>query len=261
MARTLIPLGTSGWMPTSTRETMCFAVETPEELVFFDLGTGVSRLSSQIGRDLLARHQRIIVLLSHYHLDHIAGLVYLPRFFIGKQVIIAGPGLGIYSESVEQILGRLCSRPFFALSPSQFPMQIIYQDLLPGSTRIGNLEVISRLQNHSDPSFGYRVSDVAYLTDTSCSIESTELCRGCAIMIHEAMMDAGEYALLPQNVDLAHSAVACVAELARAAGVKMLVLAHVNPVYSVERLAAMHQEATRIFPATVVAEDLVVIEQ
>jgi ribonuclease BN (tRNA processing enzyme) len=258
MTNSLIALGTAGWMPTSTRETSCYALETPELVVFFDLGTGISRLASKEGQKMLAGHDQVLVLLSHYHLDHLAGLFYLPRFLEGKQVTIAGPGRQIYGRSAEAILTQLCSRPFFALSLTEFPMKLTFTDLHPGANSILGLDIQTRLQEHPDPSLGFRVLNVAYVTDTPCAAESISLVEHCSILVHEAMLDAAGAIAAKSLGERVHSDAISVAKLATDASVKCLVLTHTNPAYSDSRLAHMLKSAQQIFARTFLASDLMV---
>jgi ribonuclease BN (tRNA processing enzyme) len=137
----VIALGTAGWMPTATRQTMCYAYETRKNLIIFDLGTGISRLSTKLGQELLRKYNPIYVFLSHYHLDHLAGLLYLPRFFKNNNVIVAGPGASIYGRSVQEILNGLSSRPYFALPLSEYSIKFEFVDLHQGKNRINSLDV------------------------------------------------------------------------------------------------------------------------
>jgi ribonuclease BN (tRNA processing enzyme) len=77
MATTWI-LGSMGWMPSRDQQTACVLVELQDDLVLLDAGTGVANLA--LCTNVLGRHERLHVLLSHYHLDHMAGLMYLKRF-------------------------------------------------------------------------------------------------------------------------------------------------------------------------------------
>ncbi|MBR2682767.1 MAG: MBL fold metallo-hydrolase, partial [Atopobiaceae bacterium] len=74
MGATLWVLGSAGWMPKAGQETSCFLLETQEQLVMLDAGTGVANL--ELVPEVLRRHDRVSVLLSHYHVDHLVGLMY-----------------------------------------------------------------------------------------------------------------------------------------------------------------------------------------
>lgn len=259
--RKIIPFGTSGWMPTINRQTMCMAYEDSTSLIFFDIGTGISLLASQTGQKLLKRHHTIIILISHYHMDHIAGLLYLPRFLRDKRVIIAGPGKGIYKESTETILSNLSSSPFFATSFTQYPMNLSFFDVAIGRNTVNKLTFHAQLQDHSDPTLGYRINDIVYLTDTIPSLSSFEFIKGSNILIHESMLDKRDFnnALhdwQTKEKPIIHSNADSVAELAKLAEVDKLILTHFNPSYSEQRLKNMLSEAKSKFSSTILAKEL-----
>src|SRR6476660_6038546 len=65
----LLLLGTSGYHPSEQRQTACLML--PEVGIVLDAGTGFFRV-----RDHLAT-TTLDILLSHTHLDHVAGLTFL----------------------------------------------------------------------------------------------------------------------------------------------------------------------------------------
>ena len=71
-------LGTAGFHPNHDRHTSCYFL--PESGVLLDAGTGVFRLAPLIETD------EIDLLLSHAHLDHIAGLTFLLDVFYQRPV-------------------------------------------------------------------------------------------------------------------------------------------------------------------------------
>src|SRR5659263_677628 len=75
-------LGSGGWIPTARRETTCAILSLPEALFIFDAGTGLARLLEERFRPEYEAAREVHLFLSHYHLDHIAGLVYLLALFI-----------------------------------------------------------------------------------------------------------------------------------------------------------------------------------
>lgn len=255
----LITFGSNGWMPNSNRETMSFAVEISNSLILFDLGTGISRLDSQLGQELLKNYQEVIIFLSHYHLDHIIGLHYLPRFMVDKRVTIAGPGKYYYDQTIEKMLEQICRSPYFSLELSSFPFDIQFQELKPGCCTFAGIDVDVTLLSHSAPCFGYKVEDVVYLTDTKYNPTLTSFCKKSKLMLHEAMYDAMGFSELSSTLKAEHSNVLDVAKLASLSDVSTLVLTHLNPAYSEMRLENMLSDAQKIFAHTLLAKDLSVI--
>src|SRR5947207_3968438 len=65
----LLLLGTSGYHPSEQRQTACLML--PEAGIVLDAGTGFFRVRQHLATATLD------ILLSHTHLDHVAGLTFL----------------------------------------------------------------------------------------------------------------------------------------------------------------------------------------
>lgn len=166
MDATLWVLGSAGWMPKAGQETSCFLLETPDQLVMLDAGTGVANLA--LAAQALARHDRLSILLSHYHLDHLVGLMYLKRFAANKCVDVYGPGRPVYPKTTEDYMGDLLQEAVYSSGPFGFAREVHYHDYGGQDFCVGSLPVAVRAQKHSSPSFELRAGDlVTYATDTS----------------------------------------------------------------------------------------------
>lgn len=263
----LTTLGSMGWIPTGNRHTCCYCLENEDSdtLIVFDAGTGLARFDEPWGREILSHYSRVILFLSHYHMDHVAGLCYMPYFFKGKEVHIAGPGHSIYGRSTRDILSGLIAPPYHGRSLTEFPMDLEIHDLEVGTNSIAGLNVETTLQEHSNPSLGIRVDDsVCYVTDTACTDATIQLAKGSRLLLHETWLDTAGFKELvgkgkatPASLKIlnAHSAVQKVAEIAVTAAVKSLLLVHLNPAYNEERLGAMEQSARYVFNHSRLAKD------
>jgi ribonuclease BN (tRNA processing enzyme) len=264
----LTPLGSMGWIPARNRCTSCYCIEYEDRLVILDAGTGLARFSEPWAQVLLKKYDKIIILLSHYHLDHVTGLIYLHCFFKDKKVLICGPGRSVYglNHNAEEILNRLIAPPFFGRLLSAFPMNLEILDLETGHNMIDGLCIDTILQEHTDPSIGIKIENsICYLTDTACSAGSIDFARNCKLLLHEAWFDQNDCeAIIRQsksNPDALkplkqHSSAKCAAETARDARVDSLLLIHLNPAYEDERLLAMEHSAQEIFPASFLAKEI-----
>jgi ribonuclease BN (tRNA processing enzyme) len=256
--------GSMGWMPINNRHTCCYCLEHKDSLIFLDAGTGVVRLGETKYSQLLEEYEKIYIILSHYHLDHLAGLIYLPLFLKGKDVHIAGPGKPLYNTGVKEILTTLISPPYFSQPIAEFHMDIHFHDLGTGSASIDGLAVETVPQQHSDPTLGIKVEgSVCYCTDTACLDSTIEFAKGCKVLMHESWFDGSDYRKLSQvaSSDPAaqkalanHSHVEWVANAALEAEVGRLMLIHLNPSYEDDRLEAMERQARMIFPKSKLAE-------
>lgn len=257
--------GSMGWMPAEKRQTCCYCLEYNDRLIILDAGTGLSRFAEPAGQNLIKKYSEITLFLSHYHLDHIIGLIYLPRFFRDKIIHIAGPGKSIYGKSVEDILSQLITPPYFGRSLKKFPQEFRFYDLNEGEENVNGIYISSIVQEHRDPSLGIKINDsVCYITDTSCSPQAASLAKNCQLLLHESWFDSQDYIRAKYNSQSfpelksllkSHSHIDGVVHTALQASVHTLVLIHLNPAYNESRLARMSNYAKQIFSRSVLAAD------
>jgi ribonuclease BN (tRNA processing enzyme) len=265
MRTTIIPLGTSGWIPTEKRETMCFALKTKNSLVLLDAGTGIKRFWLLNVKKLIDEYREINILLSHFHLEHIFGLTFIPQFFRNKHVRIIGPGECLSGFKTRDVLTNLFKSPVFALPISNFPMELEIADFIVGENIFGDLVIEATKQKHSDSSAGLRVNgDICYVTDTICSPSTITFAKNAKVLIHECWFDNIEYEEIKDTKDRlkleSHAFVTGVAQIALKAKVNLLALTHLNPEYPEERYRKMLKDAKKIFPNTIIPNDLKTFE-
>jgi len=261
-------MGSMGWIPVRGCHTCCYCLEYRETLIVFDAGTGMARFDESWGKEILNRYDKVLLLLSHYHLDHAVGLIYISHFFKDKEVHIAGPGVSIYGKSAKHILTGLIKPPYFGRPLLEFPMKLTCHDLGVGSSKIAGITIDTILQEHSDPSVGIKIDNmVCYLTDTVCTAATADFARNCRLLLHETWFDRQDYTELMRQAQSSspsphaqkelksHSAVNQVAAAALSAPVGQLVLIHLNPSYDENRLLAMERDAQKIFPDSLLAKD------
>jgi ribonuclease BN (tRNA processing enzyme) len=256
-------LGSAGWIPTPQRQTSCYLLETRRSLVFFDLGTGVSRLHDPMFKELIARHRRAVILLSHWHHDHIEGLPMMPFFLSNLEVALAVPGPSITGFRAAEVLGRYGGKPLLPTPlldlDSKFPAGFSVVELHAGTNKVLGETIQVLPQPHSDPSIAFRVRDVTYVTDTKDRPETVEFARKSALLIHDAWLDRAGVEAEPADAAV-HGTAEGAARIAHEAGVKDLVLGHLNPAYDAARLDRMLFEAATIFPKAVLAADMLALK-
>ncbi|MCP5053218.1 MAG: MBL fold metallo-hydrolase [bacterium] len=262
----LTTLGSMGWIPTRNRHACCYCLEygDSDTLIVFDAGTGLARFDEPRGREILQRYSKVLLILSHYHMDHVSGLVYLPFFFKEKTLHIAAPGRDIYGRGVEEILGGIMTPPYFGRLTDILPDLEIH-DLGAGKHTISGVSFETVPQQHAEPSLGIKIGgNVCYLTDTVCSGVTAEFVSGSRLMLHDSWMDSNDYNEMKEagkrngeepGALKSHSAVHRVAEIAAGAKVESLVLIHLNPAYDETRLKGMEREARALFPNSQLARD------
>ncbi len=246
MFERLIVLGGGGWFPAHGRHTACALLRNGSAAVMIDAGTGVGRLVER--PDLLDGVERLDIVLTHFHLDHVAGLAYLPALNLTSDTTVWGPGATLYGTTTKALLDPLYSEPFH---PVTFGRQrIAIRDLPAGEVELAGTRIHTRRQDrHSAPTLGLRFEDeVAWITDTAFDPGSVGLAAGCRLLAHEAWSTSAE----PRNPTI-HSSAREAAEIAAQAGAEQLVLMHLPPFeQSVEALAV---EAQLTFPRSLIAGD------
>ena len=242
----MILLGSGGWIPTSRRETCCAYLREGDSVLLIDAGTGVSRLVEDPG--LLGGAQSLDIVLTHFHLDHVTGLSFVPA--LPLKPTIWGPGMRLAGKSTASILARLFGSPLFGASLEELAAQV--REIPDTGFEAGPFSIASRVQRlHTDPTLGLRIGEMTYCTDTAADPETAEFAAGSRVLLHEAWYAASA------TEDQTHTAAGEAGLLARQAGAQELVLIHVSPFQlSDEELGA---PARSEFAATRVGEDLQIV--
>jgi ribonuclease BN (tRNA processing enzyme) len=237
-------LGSGGEMPTGRRETCAALLRDGEQAVLVDAGTGTRRLFTEPG--LIASASRLDVVLTHFHADHVCGLVYLNM--TGLPLVVWGPGQALYGHATADILRRFVSPPLSA-HPLEDLVEAV-EELPVGGIDIGPFTVRTRRQdNHSDPTLGLRFGDeVTYCTDTGADPATAEFAAGARVLCHEAWFEVD-----PDEDQAAHCSAPQAGRLARAAGVERLILIHLDP--SLPDHSGVLAAARREFPSASLGED------
>lgn len=235
----LVPLGTGGYFPAHGRQTMSFLLVAGENALLLDAGTGVSRLAEPAVAALLAGCPRLDILLTHYHLDHVVGLSYLPGVWRGRPVRLFAPAPPLVAAAPEEALGRLLAPPLFPVPLAAFPLPVEVVPFTGPELTAGPFTLRLRSQRHPGGSVGVRVGDaLAYVTDTVLDPETEAFVRGVGLLLHEVWLtddEAGGGAAERSG----HAAASEVADLARRAGVGRLLPVHHHPRRSAEELTAL----------------------
>ncbi len=242
--------------------TSCVEVRTAETSIFLDAGTGLRGAGDRM---LGAMPLETTILLSHLHWDHIQGLpFFVPLYVPGNRLnLISGPN-GVMP--LEQALSRQMTAPFFPVEFGEVLPQVKVREHRAGETfRVGECEVRMARLNHPDPVYGYRIEfggrSVVYATDTehfACVDPMLRrLAEGADVLIYDSQYTPEEYRgdSGKPRVGWGHSTYEAAAELAKAAGVKQLVLYHHDPSRNDDAVEALEEKARGLFTDTVAARE------
>ena len=235
-------LGSGGGIPASARETACLLVRAGDRGLLLDAGSGLRRLRDDPA--LLEGIDRVDVVLTHFHFDHVCGLPLLS--WLPVEALIWAPGRWLYDRPSADILAPLRRPP---ISPGDVTSTPVCE-LREGIQEIGGFAVRAGPQpRHWAPSAGLRIGDeLAYVTDTPFEPSSIELARGVRTLFHEAWSSSAA----PSHQE-GDSTAADAARVAAEAGVGRLVLVHLNP--DLADHSALVDDARRTFVNVGLGED------
>jgi ribonuclease BN (tRNA processing enzyme) len=239
-------LGGGGWFPANGRHTACALLRNGDGAVLIDAGTGAGRLVE--APDLLDGVRTLDILLTHFHLDHISGLAYLPALALTTETRLWGPGKLLYGIATHALLEQFSHEPFHPIPLED--QNIDVRDVASGTFELAGMSIESRRQDrHSAPTLAYRFGDsLTWITDTAYDPEAARFAAGCQIVAHEAWFTTDA----PRTPDV-HSSAAQAAEIAQRAEAERLLLIHLPPFE--HDVTALALEAQATMPEALLAED------
>jgi ribonuclease BN (tRNA processing enzyme) len=239
MTTRITPLGNVGYIPTHG-ETTCFLVEMQEELIFIDSGTGIKKLNELKYSKIIEDHEQINFIFTHYHLDHVIGLSYWPKFFNKKKINIYAPQHPLIDFSFNTMIENLLAPPLFSLPFNKFPMQIKVIPFNNPRLSIGNIEILTLHQDHPGGSVTYRFNDeFVFATDTGVNNNTFTFAEGVSLLIHEVWFDENDSKIVKEqypHVLKEHSIAPDLALSFQKSNIEKLSLTHMNPEYDENRL-------------------------
>ncbi len=237
--------------------TSCVEVRAESgDVVVLDAGTGMRPLGVALDDEGI---ERVHVLLSHLHLDHLQGLGFFrPLYHPERELHIWGPSSPV--QSLAERIATYLSPPLFPVSLVDVPCHVQFHDAPEEPMRIGSLTVLAAPVTHQGPTVGYRLEEegrsLVYLPDHEPAlgldiaeqpgdwVSGYHLAQGADVLLHDAQYSDDEY---PRHVGWGHSSVGHVVAFARKAGVGRLVLFHHDPYHLDHELEALVAEARTLW--------------
>jgi len=219
-------------------DTSCVELRTDAgHVVVLDAGTGIKAMGAQLPADA----QRVDILLTHLHMDHIQGLGFFAPFHRpGLEVHIWGPGST--RSTLRARLTRYLSPPLFPLLLRDLDCSLTVHDLDAGAFELPGCSVTSDRVCHPSTTMGYRIEAdgvaVTYLPDHEPAlaraafpgepawISGWSLAHRSDLLIHDAQYTDGEYAC---RVGWGHSTLDDALAFARVAEVVRFMPFHHDP--------------------------------
>lgn len=247
--------------------TSCVELECGATRIVLDAGTGLRKLG-----DAWMKRGPVdaMLLLSHLHWDHIQGLpFFLPAYVRSTKLTIASAANGVLP--LERALEKQMSAPTFPVRHDELGAEISLKEIKPGDAfDVGEARVVAAKLNHPGGVLAYRVEHegraIVYATDTehyACVDPALALlAKDADVLIYDAQYTPEEYRGDGgrSKVGWGHSTFVAGAEVARAAGVKELVLFHHDPSRTDKGVVEIEARARELFGATIAAREGLVLD-
>jgi ribonuclease BN (tRNA processing enzyme) len=238
--------------------TPCLEVLDPATgaLLILDAGSGIAGVQparTSAGAD------RVSLLLTHYHWDHLLGLPFFSTLYDpGQRLAIHTPTLAAHDPSWLETIFRspFCPVPYDGL-PNKPDVEMVGAGTVP----IAGFAITALALNHPDGCLAYRIKgaagDFVYATDHEFGDPAFDeplaaFARGAAAIVLDAHFTPDER---PQHKGWGHSDWRQCADFAAANGIGRLWLFHHKPGRSDRALEDIRAEARKIFPATDTASE------
>lgn len=237
--------------------TSCVEVR-PEDgrLIVIDAGTGIRNLGIALGKD---RPERIDILLSHLHLDHIEGLGFFgPVWDARCEVHIWGPPTPVHT--LREDIARYFSPPLFPVHLDNLPARLIIHDVQKEEWELGPVRVRAQPVNHPGPTVGYRLEEdgrvLTYISDHEPAlgvdldhiepqwVSGYAIAYGADVLLHDAQYTEDEY---PMRAGWGHSSIAHTVSFGLITKARRLVLFHHDPLHSDDQLEAILARAKELW--------------
>jgi len=230
--------------------TSCVSVQGQEGTrLILDAGTGIRGL----GQSLPASVDRVHILLTHLHMDHIQGLPFFaPLRRPDVEIYIWGPAsttLGLHAR-----LQKYLSPPLFPVSIRDLAAKLHFQELPARVMEIGEFQVTAQLIIHPNPTVGYRIKSanatLTYLPDHEPALggrafgrekswtSGYRLAEGADLLIHDTQYTHEEYR---NRLGFGHSSIDHAFRFAGLCDVKHFAPFHHDPTHNDDVLDRMFE--------------------
>ena len=240
------------------------------ELLILDGGTGLRLLGAALAQEqpLTAR-----LFFSHVHWDHIQGFPFFAPAFVSGNVIDMYGATNVTGTLEETLAGQM-NFPNFPVRLEFMGAKMSFHDITDGERlSFANEQIIVRAAKLKHPQgvLAYRIDyaghAMVYATDTEhgdvVDAKLVEFARDVDLLIYDSQYTPEEYRGEKDGrskVGWGHSTMMEGVKVARAAGVRRLVLFHHDPDQDDAAVLAKEARARELFPSTDAAREGMVID-
>lgn len=259
--------GVRGSAPVSGRRQVKFGGHTPcallksssGGLLIVDAGTGIMRLGERVMAGSGKAAIELNVLLTHFHLDHIIGLPFFAPLYSSRAAIVFHSP--VEPKETEKYLAGLQMGRYFPVSFRETASRKKILKANESGFEVGGFRIFCCPLNHPQGSVAYRIEEgggsVVFATDTEppdggMDERLASFIRGATYFVYDATFTLREYRV---RQGWGHSTWLEGTRLARAGGVRNLVLSHFNPDHDDSRVAGLVRQARKEFRRTFAARE------
>lgn len=270
--------------------TTCLELSYGRHRILFDAGSGIVALGDSLMRewDGLSPELRspLTLLFTHAHHDHLCGLPFFaPLYRPDAELHLLGPDLA--GMRFGEIIAGYMRSPYFPVDFRELPSRRRLRSIRDGARLVWAADadgpvvwkprraaphdalVVDVLHSRLHPRDGtlvYRVSaggaSLVFATDVEIGANGSaaeqrlvRFASGADILIHDAQYSEDDYDGVISHRGFGHSTPTMAARVARAAGVRELILFHHDPGYDDTDVDALEQAARGAFPAVRAARE------
>ncbi len=250
----LTVLGTRGSVPVSGKEyvlyggeTSCYMIEAGRFVIILDAGTGIFNVPK------VKDDKEVVILLSHYHMDHLIGLPFFGELMNrGRKITIYGRKT--YGKTTKEHINEIFEKSYWPVTPFElsaqvecidqgFPLVLEELSSLPDAENTNGSDIIIDALNLSHPGgclafrIRYKGKSIVYMTD--CEIGEADFerfalfSRDCDLLLCDAQYTDEEY---ETRKGFGHSTIDMAVMLGEKSYSKKTLLIHHDPYHTDDKL-------------------------
>ncbi len=149
--------------------TSCVEIRSGDHLLICDAGTGIIPLGNELMQQDKIRE--MLIILTHYHWDHVCGLpFFVPAFIPDWKIDFFGPGDN--PQSIEEHVSAQMQAPYFPVGTESWLAETNYLTPKNDGFQYGPMKINFSNVHHPGITYGYKIEinnkTIVYASDNEC---------------------------------------------------------------------------------------------